>query len=74
MEHRRIVLPGIWLCNVVPFSLLAWQSGQFPSGFAIAMIALYWLLVGVAVASGSRIINGVALVALIAIYIASALL
>jgi hypothetical protein len=74
MEHRMIVLPGIWLCNVIPFSLLTWQSGQFPSGSAVAVIALYWLLIGVAIASGSRIINGVALSGLIAIYTASALL
>lgn len=72
LDHRRIVLPGIWACNVIPFSLLALQTKE-TSPVELVMVGIYWLLVGIAVASQRRGINGIALIVLITVYIASAL-
>ncbi|KQN37024.1 hypothetical protein ASG37_05020 [Sphingomonas sp. Leaf407] len=74
LDHRRIVLPGIWACNAIPFSLLAWQAAQPMSMSGISLIGLYWVLVGTAFISRSKVVNVVALGGLIAVYLVNAFL
>ena len=67
-EHRRQVLVGIWLCNIIVFGLF-WAMRGRVTGLAIAADAVPTLLVAIAVISRSRAIGVLCLSALVAIYL-----
>jgi hypothetical protein len=63
-EHRRQVLGGIWLCNLLVFILSWWMRHIVPSALAIAIDFAPSLLVAAAMVSRSRVVSTLALIAL----------
>jgi hypothetical protein len=68
-EHRRQVLGGVWLCNLIVFGLSWWMRGIAPTAFAIAVDGVPSLLVVAAMVSRNRIVNAAALSGLAALYL-----
>ncbi|HEX4738663.1 MAG TPA: hypothetical protein VH331_13985 [Allosphingosinicella sp.] len=68
-EHRRQVLGGIWLCNIMVFALSLWVRRITPSGLAILVDGVPSLLVIVAMVSRNRTVGIAMLSLLVAIYL-----
>jgi hypothetical protein len=68
-EHRRQVLGGIWLCNILAFALSWWIRHLTPTPLALAVDGVPSLLVLAAMIGRSRMIGLVALSGLAAIYL-----
>lgn len=67
-EHRRQVLGGIWLCNIIVFGLVWTMHGRV-SGLAIVADSVPTVLVAVAMIGRSRAVGILCLSALVAIYL-----
>jgi hypothetical protein len=68
-EHRRQVLGGIWLCNILVFGLSWWMRAMAPTALALVVDGVPSLLVAAAMISGSRLVGIVSLSGLVAIYL-----
>jgi hypothetical protein len=68
-EHRRQVLGGIWLCNLIVFALSWWMRGIAPTPTALVVDGVPSLLVLAAMISASRWVGIASLSGLTALYL-----